>query len=135
MLKSINLQRFSVLLFFTFITISCVSKKDVTYFQAASAAADTQPGNASLKYIATIQQGDILQIIVSSLSPEASAMFNPYLPAQATVIQNSQTNNLPPANGYLVDDEGDITLPLVGKIQVASLSTGKATTLITQKLE
>ena len=125
---------FSLLLPFTFFSTSCVSRKDITYFQAVSAENDSDQAAVAEKYIATIEQGDILQIIVSSLSPEASAMFNPYALAQIPVIQ-SQTNNLPPANGYLVDEEGNIMLPLVGKVMIEGLSTSKATTLITQKLD
>ena len=125
---------YSFFLLFTFFSSSCVSRKEVTYFQAASLDKDSEPADIAEKYTATIQQGDILQIIVSSLSSEASAMFNPY-PPQANIIQNSQTNNLPPANGYLVDEKGNITLPLVSKVQLTGLSTSKATALITQKLD
>lgn len=124
------------LLLIPFLLSSCVSQKEVTYFQSASQSADQELNEISNNYIARIQSGDILQVMVSSLSPEASAMFNPFLAAQsANVIQNSQTNNLPPANGYLVDEEGLITLPLVGKLKLAGLSTREAKDLITQKLD
>ncbi|NEU10260.1 polysaccharide export protein [Flavihumibacter sp. R14] len=122
---------FSLAIFFT----SCVSRKDVTYFQAVSVEKDSEQLEIVNKYVANVQPGDILQIIVSSLSPEASAMFNPYTQAQVSMIQNSQTNNLPPANGYLVDPDGNITLPLVGKLQLKGLSTPAATELITAKLD
>jgi len=125
---------------FFFITLSlivsfssCVSRQDVTYFQSSSIENDSEQLEIARKYVATIQEGDILQIIVSSLSPEASAMFNPF-PPQANILQQSQTNNLPPANGYLVDPEGNISLPLVGKVQLKGLSTTSANDLITQKL-
>lgn len=113
---------------------SCVSRQDVTYFQSSSLDNDSEQLEIAKKYVATIQEGDILQIIVSSLSPEASAMFNPF-PPQVNVLQQSQTNNLPPANGYLVDPEGRITLPLVGKVQLKGLTTSGANHLITQKLD
>ena len=115
---------------------SCVSTKDVTYFQAASLDKDVEQLEIQNKYIAKIQDGDILSVVVSSLSPEASAMFNPLITAQATFQQqNTQTNNLPPANGYLIDQNGNIKLPLIGELKVSGLTTKEATDLITQKLD
>ncbi len=131
--KFFNSAVYSVLLSFACVSASCVSQKDVTYFQAASADRDSEIAPLGEQFVATIQKGDILQIIVSSLSAEASAMFNPY-PPQVNLMQNSRTNNLPPANGYLVDDDGNITLPLIGKLRVETLSTSSATALITEKL-
>ena len=133
MYKSFYSYIFFIALSIIFLS-SCVSRKDVTYFQASAPDKDTEQLSIAEKYVASIQAGDILQINVSSLSPEASAMFNPF-PVQANIIQNSQTNNLPPANGYLVDAEGNITLPLVGKVAVLGLNTSLATNLITQKLD
>lgn len=125
-----------VFLSFALFLSSCVSRKDVTYFQPASLEQDLENAEIARKFIATIQDGDILQIIVSSLSPEASAMFNPYSTiGGGNIIQNTQTNNLPPANGYLVNEEGTITLPLIGKLKVEGLSTREATELVTQNLD
>ena len=130
---AVPLLLFLVLIVFS---TSCVSRKDVTYFQSASLDQDTKNAEIAKKFIATIHEGDILQIIVSSLSPEASAMFNPYSTSTGgNIIQNTQTNNLPPANGYLVNEEGLITLPLIGKLKVEGLGTSGATDLVTQKLE
>jgi polysaccharide export outer membrane protein len=113
---------------------SCVSTKDVTYFQALPEE-DISQVDIGNKYIVKIQPGDILSVTVSSLSPEASAMFNPYLVEQSRNIQNTQTNNLLPVYGYLIDEEGMIKLPLIGKLKVGNLSTKEATDLITEKLD
>lgn len=86
-------------------------------------------------YVPKLQNGDILSIMVSSLSPEASAMFNPYLAAQLGSAMPSQTNNLTPVFGYLIDEEGFITLPLVGKLKVSGLTTKEATHSITAQLD
>ena len=133
MVKHFYLKPLSFVLLFTFFCSSCVSRKNVSYFQAESENAESQSVETAPVYVANIKRGDILQIIVSSLSPEASVMFNPYA-AMMGSSENS-SNSLPPANGYLVDEDGNITLPLVGKVQLAGLSTGKATVLITQKLD
>ena len=128
-----NFYSLFILLISSILTTSCVSQKEVTYFQSSGDSAISAVNNP---YVAKIQKGDILSVMVSSLSPEASAMFNPYLLTQASgTVQNSQTNNLPPANGFLIDEEGSITLPLIGKIKLAGLSTKAATDLLTQKLD
>jgi polysaccharide biosynthesis/export protein len=127
----------SRLLMLVFIALfsSCVSQKDVTYFQPFDKATDLQQIELPNKYINYLQSGDILSIVVNSLSPEATAMFNPYADFQVTRNQTAQSNSPQPATGYLVDEEGNIALPLVGKIKVAGLSTKEATDVISKKLE
>ncbi|MDB5121017.1 MAG: sugar transporter [Sphingobacteriales bacterium] len=119
----------------TFSISSCVSKKDVVYFQPNSLGEDLQKIDMITNYVPKLQNGDILSIMVSSLSPEASAMFNPYLAAQLGSAMPSQTNNLTPVFGYLIDEEGFITLPLVGKLKVSGLTTKEATHSITAQLD
>src|ERR1035437_9933525 len=116
----------SILLTFIVLLTSCTSRKKVVYFQAAAAAKDIEQLDVQQKHISKLQVGDILGIMVSSLSPEASAMFNPYASSGST--QTSQTNGtLPATPGYLIDEDGFITLPLIGKLKVAGLSTKEVT--------
>src|ERR1035437_9171361 len=124
----------SILLTFIVLLTSCTSRKKVVYFQAAAAAKDIEQLDVQQKHISKLQVGDILGIMVSSLSPEASAMFNPY--TNPTSGQNSQSTNtiLLPTPGYLIDEDGFITLPLIGKLKVAGLSTKEVTAQITEKL-
>ncbi|UKJ07080.1 polysaccharide biosynthesis/export family protein [Solitalea lacus] len=126
----------SFIVVFSFVTgmlaTSCVSRKEVTYFQPASVETDLSKLDINNKFIAKIQPGDILAVLVSSLSPEASAMFNPF-PAPANLNQQNNTV-LTPATGFLVDQTGCITLPLAGKIKLDGLSTKEAGDFLTQKL-
>ncbi|TZF84458.1 polysaccharide export protein [Pedobacter sp. BS3] len=119
-----------------FALASCVSQKKVTYFQAGEPGKDKQSIDSCEKYIATIQPGDILSILVSSISPEASAMFNPYLPFSTNITsqQTVQSNSPGPATGYLVNEAGDITIPLIGKLKVAGFTTTEVTGRITAQL-
>ena len=107
----------------------------MVYFQPTSVETDIQETNATANYSAKLQKGDILSIMVSSLSPEASAMFNPYLAAQAASVIQSSQNNLPPVFGYLIDEDGFITLPLIGKQKVLGMTTKDATVAITVLLD
>ncbi len=126
----------SILLTFLVLLTSCTSRKKVAYFQATDAAKDVEQLDVQQKHISKLQVGDLLGIMVSSLSPEASAMFNPYSNTNSGSTQTSQSTNtiLLPTPGYLVDEDGFIALPLIGKLKVAGLSTKEVTAQITEKL-
>jgi len=81
-----------------------------------------------------IQKNDILAITVNSLNPEASAIFNM---GSTSSNQTNATGNLDPvltANGFLVDQNGNIQLPLVGSVQVVGLTTAEARATLEKKL-
>jgi len=85
-----------------------------------------------------IQKDDILAITVSSLNPEASAMFN--FGNTSSINPNNPTVNTPTteynaANGFLVDSDGNIQFPKIGNIKVQGLSTASARELIQLKLQ
>jgi polysaccharide export outer membrane protein len=95
---------------------SCVSTKNIGYFNNAR-----ETEYASILGAETaIQANDILNISISSLNPEASAVFN---------TTNGQSNNINTSNGnvvqpsgYLVNAEGFIQLPILGNIHSAGLT-------------
>lgn len=113
-----------------------MNQKDISYFQSTNIEKDLEQIAINNKYVAKIQAGDILSVMVSSLSPEASIMFNPYQ-SMATGVQTPmpQPNTPTPAMGYLIDDEGFISLPLIGKLKIENLTTQEARDLLTEKLE
>ncbi|MFM9027651.1 MAG: polysaccharide biosynthesis/export family protein [Bacteroidota bacterium] len=77
-------------------------------------------------YIAIIQPGDLLNIYVASSSAEASKYFNF---SERPEDQNSM------ANAYLVDDEGNVHLPMIGDMKVVGLTSGAARDTLTRRLE
>lgn len=138
-MKKINiyLQLFFIISISSLLS-SCISQKDLAYFQETKDTFGRPkvvfPNFEKLNsvYEPVIQSNDILAIYVSSLSPEASSFFNP-------VFEQNQgggsINAAPVALGYLVDINGDIEIPLVGKVKVRGLTTEKARELIKGKLE
>ncbi|QHV94074.1 polysaccharide biosynthesis/export family protein [Spirosoma endbachense] len=112
---------------------SCVSTKHLSYFQQEPGKADAL--TVAARYVPTIQPGDVLSIQVNSLNPEASSFFNPYA-AFAIADRGPQTNTiasttpLPSINGYIVDNEGKIEVPMLGKVDVK----GKTVTEIKDQL-
>ena len=79
-----------------------------------------------------IQKDDILAITVSSLSIEASAIFN--LGNTSSVQSGGVDGGTTTANGFIVDQKGNIQLPYLGAIKVEGLSTNDARELIQKKL-
>jgi polysaccharide export outer membrane protein len=114
---------------------SCgVQYKQVPYFQNVADSGMVQEVITNYQVL-KIQKDDILAITVASLNTEASAIFNM---GNTSSIQNGAGTNVNPAsnsNGFLVDQNGAIQLPIVGSIQVAGLTTSAARELIQLKLE
>lgn len=132
-MKQILYLSIVVVLFFS----SCgVPYKQVPYFKDLK-----DSGNLSQKIDnynpLKIQKDDILAITVSSLNPEASAIFN--LGNTTSVNPNSTVSSAPinpisTANGFLVDQNGNIQLPLIGSVKVLGMTTAAARELIQNKL-
>jgi len=111
---------------------SCTNTKQLTYF-------NDQPegviNNSTAAIQQTINANDILSITVSSLNPEASVIFN-----NSNVTSNSANEGGGRTlAGYLVEQDGSIQFPILGKIQVAGLTKSELTeflrkTLIDKKL-
>jgi polysaccharide export outer membrane protein len=114
---------------------SCINQKQITYFQPKEGSIDTLKTVITQKHTLLLKPGNIISVGVSSISPEATAMFNPYMIMQQVSYQSSQTNNLSAAIGYMVDNDGAISLPMIGKVKVSGLNTKQAGDSIVQKLE
>lgn len=117
---------------------SCVSQKQVAYFQKEPNQPDTI--KVAQAYVPKIQPGDILSIYVSSLNSAASSFFNPYSPAPAASTDATTALGTAPltqssANGFLVDPSGNIEYPILGAIKVGGLSTVQARDTIKNKVK
>jgi polysaccharide export outer membrane protein len=107
------------LLMVVFYTTSCVDTRKYTYFND-SKDANIIP-NAADTIIPVIQKNDILSIIITSLNPEASAVFNMNTTMSAGVTTSAGGGQT--ATGYLVNEDGYVQLPILGNIKVAGLTT------------
>ena len=109
---------------------SCSSYKDIPYFQNLDKSRVSREDIENFTPI-TIQPDDILGISVSSLNPEASSVFNANL---LTTDGTSNVNSNNPIIGYLVDQKGDIQLPLIGNVKVLGLNTSQLREQVKTKL-
>lgn len=101
----------------TFFIVSCVPVKNISYFQKNS----TAETSGVPEYNARIKPNDILSITVVSSEPAASRRYNlitPQLDAPIGYIQSQ-----PMLQNYLVDGDGSINFPSLGKLDVKGSTT------------
>lgn len=115
----------------TLIFTACSSKKaSLTYFEdlkASDGVVDVQP------YTPVIQPDDELFISVSSTIPAATAAYNLNVSNPASGNEMGKTTS-PQHITYLVNSAGDITMPVLGKIHVAGLTTAQLTDELTRMI-
>jgi polysaccharide export outer membrane protein len=116
-----------ILVALTILTSACGSYKHIPYFQDLSHAAPSE--QTVDNYVPfTIQPADILRINVSSRNEESSAIFNR---ANGDVNGYSAESQVV---GYLVDQKGEIHLPLIGNYKAAGLTTSQLREQLNEKL-
>ncbi|MDO9595878.1 MAG: polysaccharide biosynthesis/export family protein [Lutibacter sp.] len=102
---------------------SCVSKKEIVYLQDAEGITALE---AIVKVEPKIQQNDILSINVSAMDAEAALPFNLFEAGNTTSASKPIT--------YLVNSDGDINFPVLGKIAVEGFTTKEITSYLTEAL-
>ena len=110
---------------------ACSMQKNIPYFQPLNNGGEL---TAVTLHESRICKDDMLAITVSGLDPLAVAPFNLPIVSYAdpgSEVINSQRSYQP----YLVDVNGDINFPVVGRIHLAGLTKSQAIDTITARLE
>ena len=129
-MKKINIL-FGLLLLATALLSSCGSTKNVAYFKNSDSI---NFENSRFLYDARIMPKDQITVSVNTTTPEASLPFNLLLQnayQQGRVIGTSASGTLMP---YLVDNEGYINMPIIGRLKVGGLTKSEAENLVTEKI-
>lgn len=114
---------YSLLLCLTLVSCNTVKENNLAYFKnLPDASTGSLPGGNT--YGITLQPNDELCITVSSMVPEATAMFNAPL-NNAAARGDVNTTASPRLATHVVDSSGSITLPVIGRLQVAGLTTAQ----------
>ena len=103
---------------------SCASKKDVVYFQNTGDFETIVDKNS---FTPKFKVDDLVNIHISTLDPEASVPFNLFKGASEGGIRAEQVD-------YLIDKDGEIDFPVVGKIKISGLSAEEVRVLLRTKL-
>lgn len=123
----------NLLLAITLLSSCGVRYKQVPYFQDILDTAKFEENITNFKSL-KIQKEDILAITVSSLNAEAAAIFNIGTTSSNQGTSSTNTDPRSTANGFMVDQDGNIQLPIIGSLQVVGLTTANARELIRSKL-
>ena len=116
--------------------LSCTSTKDNTlaYFKdLATASSGTLP-NPEGDYSIRIQPDDELVISITSAVPEATAAYNLPMDNPATRSYLRQTTQ-PRSQTYIVDAEGCIMLPVLGRMKVKGMTLNEISNEIKKQIE
>lgn len=129
-MRNIKLLAGAALLACASVFTGCQSAKNVVYLQDADKAKVEQITNYQDVKIKT---DDLLSIIVSSKDPELSVMFNlrtNNYELSGTGVSMGQQSQI----GYLVDKEGNIDFPVLGRMKVAGLTRSELSTYVKDRL-
>lgn len=112
---------------------SCTSYKHVPYMQ------DIETVNNSTQnlplYDARIMPKDLLSITVNTTDPKTSAPFNLTVQTSINAAYNTNTTTQAALQQYLVNNEGEIDFPVVGRLKVGGLTKNEAEDLIREQLK
>lgn len=126
-----NIKKMIVIICSITLLTSCKTSDQIAYFQdIRNSQSSGELTNQSEKYNIKIRPDDQLVILVSSIDPNAVAVFNlPLNSYQST--SETDVITTPVLQTYLVNNEGIINFPILGKIEVAGLTCNE----LSQKLE
>jgi polysaccharide export outer membrane protein len=114
------------------LVVSCRQQRDIAYVKdAARDSAMTLEGEFSKG----IQANDILYIYVESQTPQATVSFNQEtnkVVAKDNTVLNPGSGTV---QGYLVNQDGDIVFPVLGKIRVLGMTHAELARSLEEQLK
>jgi polysaccharide export outer membrane protein len=122
-----NLITLAVALLF----LSCASKKKTVYFQGERDVIASGTNN----FATNLMADDLLDITVMGLDAEAVKPFNLLTYGQSNLSGMNSVIGSNGLTGYLIDTNGDIEFPIIGKIKLTGMSRAQAAELIKGRLK
>ena len=110
---------------------SCNSYKKVPYLQDSDVVNSIQKNLPVYK--AKIMPNDLLTITVNTTDPEVAAPFNLTVQSSVSAARTSLIQQ-PTLQQYLVNDDGSIDFPVLGRLQIGGLTKREAENMIREKL-
>lgn len=118
----------NIVLFFS----SCITHDKMLLIQggASTSKIDSIQNQVNMEY--QLQEGDLIDIRVSSLDPQSVAIFNKTVGGNLTPQISEASMYL---NGYEINRFGNINVPLIGDVQVKGITIDSLNNVLDQKLK
>ena len=111
------MKKYILITFLGILLASCASSEKIVYFQEVEGL---QLNDTLVNFEPAIQVGDLLAINVSAIDAEAAIPFNLY---ETPIVSGSGNFSNASPISYLVNADGNINFPVIGKLKVAGLTT------------
>jgi polysaccharide export outer membrane protein len=125
------MKKYSFLILLVALVTSCSAPKNVAYLWNSD---DVDLSQSQFLYDAKIMPKDILTITVNTVNPDAAAPFNLTVPT-AYSSQTRGTYSQAVLQTYLVDNQGVIDYPVLGRIKVGGLTKSECEAMIHDKIK
>ena len=123
-------MKYIFVVFILLFTLSgCSTRKEIVYFQKPE---DIENMQSLMKFEPTIEVNDVLNVNVSSIDDE---VVKPFQKNSGGQQQSGGGQQNPSLRGYLVDIDGDIQFPVLGKIHVAGKKRSELEAFLTKKIK
>lgn len=123
------MKKYVVLTTLVLLLASCASREKMVYLVDI----DNKEIDVTQNYEPKLQPDDVLSIVVSSNVPEFVAKFNPGITMYQAMTERAGGQQR--LQTYLIDSEGYIVFPVLGKIKLAGLTTAQATEVLTEAIK
>lgn len=119
------MKKYIVFLLLGLIMTSCATREEVVYFENAE---ELEGMENLLEYEPVIENNDVLRISVSSMNPKVVAPF------QMNLNTSPGGSRDPALTGYLVDADGYIQFPVLGRVEVQGKTRSEVEQLLQAKI-
>ncbi len=130
-----NYSRLLIAFAFTVFLFSCRSSKELIYLKD-SGNNEISHGTPA-EYV--IKSGDILYISIKSIDPDINILFNPENNMEGSQYGQGYMKYTTPSGAYLygyeVDAEGNVKLPMLGKIKVSGVNLSQIESVVQKKAD
>lgn len=113
---------------------ACVKHPQLLNFRNQSEFVPLQGHEIANQLRIKIQTDDVLFIMVRALDQETAEPFNLFGGTGMQMMQQMANNN-PSLSGYLVDSEGNIDIPVLGRLNVRGKTVEETKVMIGEKLK
>lgn len=134
-LQNMNFRFTSLAIALLIVLTSCGTPKNIRYFQdLASDSVTIERAVVQAKGI-TIEPNDRVSIVLNSKDPELSNLFNlPVVSNRVGMVSSPYSSQNQAVSTYVVDTQGMIDFPVLGKVMIGGLTRHEAAGLIKREL-